>query len=152
MTPCRTPASHGVVISARALPGIGSVLVNRSGKTLYSPPQGAHGKILCTGGRLSFWLPLSVDAGATLHAPTGITGMLGTIHRPDGLTQLTYNGKPLYTFRLDYAPGQAHGNNLTDHSAVPPSPGTPSPRAGPQPGPASRARPVVIPTRAARGY
>ena len=35
--------------------------------------------------------------------------------RPDGQTQLTYNGKPLYTFRLDVAPGQAHGNNFTDH-------------------------------------
>jgi hypothetical protein len=42
--------------------------------------------------------------------------VLGTIHRPDdGLTQLTYNGKPLYTFRLDQAAGQAHGNNFTDH-------------------------------------
>ena len=28
--------------------------------------------------------------------------------------QLTYNGRPLYTFRLDDAPGQAHGHNFTD--------------------------------------
>ncbi len=33
---------------------------------------------------------------------------------PDGKTQLTYNGKPLYTFRLDTAAGQAHGNDFTD--------------------------------------
>lgn len=107
--------SHGVAVSVRKLPGVGTVLVNRSGKTLYSPQQEAHSKILCTGSCLSFWFPVPAGAGATLHAPSGVTGALGTIHRPDGRTQLTYNGKPLYTFRLDMAPGQAHGNNFTDH-------------------------------------
>src|ERR1700753_3816478 len=34
--------------------------------------------------------------------------------RRGGKTQLTYNGRPLYTFRLDTAAGQAHGNNFTD--------------------------------------
>jgi len=106
--------SHGVVVSARKLPGVGTVLVNRSGKTLYSPQQEAHGKIMCTGSCLSFWFPVSAGAGA-LQAPSGVTGALGTIRRPGGQTQLTYNGKPLYTFRLDLAPGQAHGNNFTDH-------------------------------------
>jgi len=109
-------ASHGTVISARTLPGAGTVLVGRSGKTLYSAQQEAHGTIMCTGDRLSFWFPVSVAAGTTPHAPAGVTGMLGTIHRPDdGLAQLTYNGTPLYTFRLDQASGQAHGNNVTDH-------------------------------------
>jgi predicted lipoprotein with Yx(FWY)xxD motif len=109
-------ASHRMVISARTLPGVGTVLVDRSGKTLYSPQQEAHGTIMCTGSCLSFWFPVPVAAGVTVHAPAGATGVLGTIHRPDdGLTQLTYNGKPLYTFRLDQAAGQAHGNNFTDH-------------------------------------
>jgi predicted lipoprotein with Yx(FWY)xxD motif len=107
-------ASHRVVVSARKLPGVGTVLVNRSGKTIYSPQQEAHGKILCTGSCLSFWFPVSAGAGA-VQAPSGVTGALGTIRRPDGRTQLTYNGMPLYTFRLDLAPGQAHGNNFTDH-------------------------------------
>jgi predicted lipoprotein with Yx(FWY)xxD motif len=108
-------ASHRVVVSARKLPGVGTVLVNRSGKTIYSPQQEAHGKILCTGSCLSFWFPVPAGAGAAPQAPSDVTGALGTIRRPDGRTQLTYNGKPLYTFRLDLAPGQAHGNNFTDH-------------------------------------
>lgn len=108
-------ASPRVVVSDRKLPGVGTVLVNRSGKTLYTPQQERHGKIMCTGGCLSFWLPVPAGAGAALRAPSGVTGALGTIHRPDGRTQLTYNGKPLYTFRLDLAPGQVHGNNFTDH-------------------------------------
>jgi predicted lipoprotein with Yx(FWY)xxD motif len=107
-------AARDAVISARELPGVGTVLVSRSGKTLYSPQQEANGKIMCTGGCLSFWFPVRVVAGTALHAPSGVTGVLGMIHRPGGLTQLTYNGKPLYTFRLDQAPGQAHGNNFTD--------------------------------------
>jgi predicted lipoprotein with Yx(FWY)xxD motif len=110
-----TAVRSGMVISVRKLPGIGAVLADRSGKTLYSPQQEADGKIMCTGGCLNFWFPVRVAAGATLRAPSGVSGSLGMIHRPGGLTQLTYNGKPLYTFRLDQAPGQAHGNDFTDH-------------------------------------
>jgi predicted lipoprotein with Yx(FWY)xxD motif len=107
--------SRGSVISTASLPGIGTVLVTPSGKTVYSPQQEARGKILCVGGCLSFWFPVSVAPGAALHGPSGLDGVLGTIHRPGGGTQLTYNGKPLYTFRLDGSPGQANGNNFSDH-------------------------------------
>jgi predicted lipoprotein with Yx(FWY)xxD motif len=108
-------ASHGAVVSVRSLPGIGTVLVASSGRTLYSPLQEADGKILCTGSCLSFWFPVQVTAGTGLHAPAGVTGKLGTIRTPGGTTQLTIDGRPLYTFRLDQAPGQAHGNDFTDH-------------------------------------
>src|SRR5215471_12326301 len=69
-----TAAGHGTVISVRKLPGVGTVLVDRSGKTLYSPQQEANGKIVCTGGCLSFWFPVPVAAGSGLRAPSGVTG------------------------------------------------------------------------------
>lgn len=103
-------------VFARALPGIGTTLVTRSGRTIYSPEQEADGKIACTGSCLAFWFPVTAKPGATLRLPPGFAGKLGTVRRPDnGESQLTYNGKPLYTFRLDTAAGQAHGNNFTDH-------------------------------------
>lgn len=108
-------AAHGPALSARTLPGVGMVLVDRSGKTVYSPRQEAQGKIMCTRSCLGFWFPVTVGAGARPQAGPGMRGTLGTIHRSDdGLTQLTYNGRPLYTFRLDQGPGQLHGNNFSD--------------------------------------
>ncbi|HUZ56896.1 MAG TPA: hypothetical protein VMU94_30800 [Streptosporangiaceae bacterium] len=108
-------SARGMVVTARKLGGIGTVLADRSGKMIYSPQQEANGKILCSGSCLSLWFLVSVAPGSVLHAPAGVSGVLGTIRRTDnGLTQLTYNGGPLYTFRLDQAPGQAHGNNFSD--------------------------------------
>jgi hypothetical protein len=31
--------------------------------------------------------------------------LVGTLRRPDGSTQLSYGGHPLYTYNLDVAPG-----------------------------------------------
>ncbi len=108
-------SSRGPVVAARKLSGIGAVLVNRSGKTIYSPRQEAHGKILCTGSCLGFWFPVAVRPGTRLRAPRGVNGVLGKIHRTDdGVTQLAFDGRPLCTFRLDQGPGQVHGNNFSD--------------------------------------
>jgi predicted lipoprotein with Yx(FWY)xxD motif len=108
-------AAHGPAVAAHKLPGVGMVLVDRTGKTVYSPEQEAHGKILCTGSCLGFWFPVAVAAGTQPHATAGLSGTFGTIRRTDdGVTQLTYNGRPLYTFRLDQGPGELHGNNFSD--------------------------------------
>jgi predicted lipoprotein with Yx(FWY)xxD motif len=108
-------AGHGTVVAARHLSGVGMVLVDHAGKTIYSPEQEANGTIHCTSSCLSFWFPVTVSSASNLPHAHGLSGVLGTVHRPDdGKTQLTYNGEPLYTFRLDQSPGQAHGNNFTD--------------------------------------
>jgi predicted lipoprotein with Yx(FWY)xxD motif len=102
------------VVSARQLSGVGVVLVTRSGMTIYTPkmPAEVNGNIKCTGSCLSFWFPVTTSS-ASLRS-SGLPGKLGTIHLSDGKTQLTYSGRPLYTFRLDTAAGQAHGNNYSD--------------------------------------
>jgi len=112
----QVPAAAGsAVITARQLSGVGTVLVDRAGKTIYSPAQEATRKILCTSSCLSFWFPVTVAFPHVGRRASGIDGVLGTIRRPDdGKIQLTYNGRPLYTFRLDRSPGQDHGNNFRD--------------------------------------
>jgi predicted lipoprotein with Yx(FWY)xxD motif len=104
----------GSTVSTRKLSGIGMALVDSSGKTVYTPktPAESKGKISCTASCLSFWFP--VTGSPAQPGSGGLPGKLATIHRPDGKTQLTYNGKPLYTFKLDTAAGQAHGSNFTD--------------------------------------
>jgi predicted lipoprotein with Yx(FWY)xxD motif len=107
--------ASGITVSARTVAGVGTVLTDQSGKTLYSPQQEAGGMIRCTASCLSFWFPVTVGQGAAPRAASTVTGTLGTIQRPDGGgRQLAYDGKPLYTFRLDTGPGQLHGNNYSD--------------------------------------
>jgi predicted lipoprotein with Yx(FWY)xxD motif len=104
-------AAHQV--STRNQPGIGTVLVDPSGKTLYFADQEASGTIRCTGACVGFWFP--VKAGTT--APTAdvqLPGKLGTVKRPDGTTQVSYDGKPLYQFKLDTAAGEAKGDSFSD--------------------------------------
>jgi predicted lipoprotein with Yx(FWY)xxD motif len=63
---------------------------------------------------LQFWHPLTVSNGAAPTAGAGVGGMLTTIRRPDGSSQVTYDGKPLYSFLRDGGVGQAGGNGFKD--------------------------------------
>lgn len=108
-------AASGSLLSTGQASGVGTVLTNQSGMTVYEAQQEAGGKILCTGSCLSFWYPVTVGSGTTPHAASAITGKLGTIKRPDNSeVQLTVNGMPLYTFRQDSGPGSAAGNDYHD--------------------------------------
>jgi predicted lipoprotein with Yx(FWY)xxD motif len=116
---------------------LGKILVAPSGKTLYFTDQETDGMIRCVGTCLEFWLPATSPDGA---APSGpdVTA-LDVLRRPDnGQAQLTYKGKPLYSFSLDESAGDINGNNVEDdfggthfvwHAATidTGSPATPSP-------------------------
>jgi predicted lipoprotein with Yx(FWY)xxD motif len=98
-------------VSVKPLPNVGRVLVNQSGKALYTSNVEASGQIVCSGGCTAFWKPVTANTGKP---PSGTgTGKLGVIKRPDGTTQLTANGRPLYTFSED-SPGKATGDGFTD--------------------------------------
>jgi predicted lipoprotein with Yx(FWY)xxD motif len=103
--------SANTTVAVTQLPGVGRVLVDHSGMALYSPDVEARGKIACEAACTAFWKPLTFTKGT----PTGSsnTGKLGVIKRPDGSSQVTDNGMPLYTFSED-SPGKAKGNGFTD--------------------------------------
>jgi predicted lipoprotein with Yx(FWY)xxD motif len=101
-------------VFVRQLSGVGSVLVDQSGKALYSSDQEAGGKIICNSACTAFWKPLEPGAGAPTAAPGA--GKLGVIKRPDGTMQITVGRKPLYTFSED-SPGKVTGNGFSDDFA-----------------------------------
>ena len=84
------------------------VLANADGLTLYwfAPDTSTSSK--CFGSCAIYWPPVS---GSPAAGP-GVTGKLGTIKRPGGGLQATYDGHPLYTYIGDRGPGQANGNDL----------------------------------------
>jgi len=105
-------AAAGITVEAKPVGSIGTVLVaSANGMTVYTFTKDVKdsGKSNCSGGCLSTWPALTVAAGATPTAGTGVTGKLGTITRDDGTLQVTYNGLPLYFFKNDKAPGDANG-------------------------------------------
>jgi predicted lipoprotein with Yx(FWY)xxD motif len=89
-----------------------SLLATVSGRTLYSLSAEHQGKFVCTmpSGCLAIWHPLTVAAGVV---PTGPV-TLGTVKRPEGQLQVTYKGRPLYTFGGDKKTGQVNGEGLKD--------------------------------------
>jgi predicted lipoprotein with Yx(FWY)xxD motif len=113
-TPSAPSAAAGAVkVASSDVSGVGTVLVNDSGFTLYHLKTETAGKIECTGSCVGVWPPVLLPAGVmAAHAGSGLTGTLGTIHRPDGGTQVTYNGFPLYTYSGDTAAGQANGQGI----------------------------------------
>ena len=102
-----------VVVQAVANPQFGQILATADGRTLYSNTADSAGQIVCADSNCTnFWPPYIVSAQPA--AVEGIPGTLGTVTRPDGTLQLTYNQKPLYTFYLDQAAGDAKGNGFVD--------------------------------------
>lgn len=97
-----------------------TVLVNRSGHTLYHLSVERKGHFICTNSAcVSLWHPLIVPKGTK---PTGRVP-LGTVMRPNGQMQVTYKGEPLYSFAEDTKRGDVKGEGFRDvgvwHAASP---------------------------------
>jgi predicted lipoprotein with Yx(FWY)xxD motif len=97
-----------------------TVLTANNGLTLYTLSAEKHGVFICKGSCLKDWHPLVVAKGVK---PTGPVAV-GTIKRPDnGLRQVTFEGRPLYTFDSDTRKGDTNGEGFKDvgtwHAATP---------------------------------
>jgi len=83
-------------------------LRNRSLYTLTSDPDGGS---VCTGPCAEAWPPFMVNGPHSLRLPSGFPGDVDVIARtdPDGF-QVTLNGRPLYRYAPDEAPGETRGH------------------------------------------
>ena len=102
-------ASGTATVSLAAVSGIpAKVLVGANGRILYLFQADKNGTSACTGACAAAWPPYTVTG--TPQAGSGVSQtLLGTITRPDGTMQVTYNGHPLYYFSADTSGGTAHG-------------------------------------------
>jgi len=100
-------ADVGATLKTVKIGGV-DVLANADGLTLYWFVPDTPTSSTCFGSCAIYWPPVS---GSPAAGP-GVTGRLGTIKRPGGGLQATYDGHPLYTYIGDRGPGQANGNDL----------------------------------------
>lgn len=106
--------SGGGAVATKSISGTGTVLVDSKGAALYTNDMDSGSKIACTGQCLTEWAPVAApSAGGPTSADSSVQSKLGTVKRPDGSTQVTFGGKPLYSFVEDQ-PGQVTGNGFSD--------------------------------------
>ncbi len=105
-------AAKGVTVGSESLTGIGKVLDNSRGFTLYHLTKEQNGQIQCTGSCVGVWPPLMASGAAVPSSMAGLPGTFGTIARPEGGTQVTYDGMPLYTYSGDTGPHQSNGQGI----------------------------------------
>jgi predicted lipoprotein with Yx(FWY)xxD motif len=111
-----TPASNAGsttggsgTVATKSISGVGTVLVDSKGDVLYTNNQDSGSKVVCTGSCNAIWPALMAPSGGQPTASdSAVQAQLGVVKG-----QVTYNGKPLYTFVQD-SPGQATGNGAMD--------------------------------------
>ena len=81
-----------------------TLLTSAKGFTLYTFAPDTATKSACNGPCAASWPPVK---------PSGaVKGPYATIKRSNGSKQLTFHGRPLYTFTGDTSPGQVSGNGV----------------------------------------
>jgi predicted lipoprotein with Yx(FWY)xxD motif len=104
-------AEEGTVfVSLGSATGLGQVLVDSEGHTLYAFSKDTPEASACTGACAKAWSPLLDEAGEPEPSNGTSASRLGTLALPDGSHQVTYAGHPLYSFSGDEKPGDANGN------------------------------------------
>ena len=97
----------------------GTILVTSTGQTLYLDVNDKPGHYSCTGGCAAAW-PVLKTSGAPKAAGKVKASKLGTV-KHGGVTQVTYNGHPLYTFVQDSKSAPITGEGVNGFYVVSPS-------------------------------
>ena len=109
-------ANPGAKFSVASVSGVGNVVVDGKGRTVYILTSGDHTNVLCSDGNgcTAVWPDLPLPNGVSAaKAGTGINAsLLGTKKSKDGETYPTYNGWLMYEYASDSGPGQAKGEGI----------------------------------------
>ena len=97
--------------------GLGKILVDSHGRTLYLFKKDTGTKSTCSGACAQAWPPLQVS-GKPAVGSGARSSLVGTTTRSDGSRQVTYNGHPLYTFQGDSKRGDTKGEGVVAFGAA----------------------------------
>jgi predicted lipoprotein with Yx(FWY)xxD motif len=112
-TQAGVPVTGAATVNVAEVGTFGQALVDGEGRSLYLFTNDTQnsGTSSCEGECLVNWPPLFTNGDPV--AGEGVDeAMLGTITLPDGTTQVTYNGWPLYYYIDDTAAGDANGQGV----------------------------------------
>ena len=101
------PATVGVANS-----GLGKILVDSQGRTLYLFKKDSGTKSACFGACATNWPPLRAAGKPTVGRGANAS-IVATTARSDGKPEVTYNSHPLCLFAGDKKPGDTNGQGLT---------------------------------------
>jgi predicted lipoprotein with Yx(FWY)xxD motif len=91
--------------------------VNSQGLTVYLFKADQGTKSACTGACAAAWPPLLVTGKPTIGGNVNAS-LLSTTTGPEGKTQVTYNGHPLYLFAQDKKAGETNGQGVSAFGAA----------------------------------
>jgi predicted lipoprotein with Yx(FWY)xxD motif len=111
-SPAASAAADGAVEIGTGTGAPGTFLTGAGGMTLYTFTKDSANTSACGSDCAGNWPPLTVAAGVTPTAGSGVTGLLTTFARADGSLQVAYDGKPLYYFANDKAAGDTNGQGI----------------------------------------
>lgn len=97
--------------------GLGTILVNSQGRTLYLFKKDVGTKSACSGACAQNWPPVH-STGKPTAGSGADASLLGTTMRSDGTKQVTYNGHPLYLFSGDSSSGDTTGEGINAFGGI----------------------------------
>jgi predicted lipoprotein with Yx(FWY)xxD motif len=108
--------SGAAVLTVASAPKVGAILVDAQGFTVYDFHRDRGAKSSCYGACAKVWPPVTTE-GAPQSGEGASSSKLGTTKREDGTMQVTYAGRPLYTYTSDQKPGEANGQDIDSFGA-----------------------------------
>ena len=112
-----TPAAPAAAsMSVHTAAGLGAVLVDASGRTLYLFEKDRGSTSSCSGQCAQVWPPFT-SVGPSAAGAGASAALVATSRRTDGTSQVTYAGHPLYYYVNDQQPGQTNGQGLNQFGA-----------------------------------
>jgi predicted lipoprotein with Yx(FWY)xxD motif len=111
MTPSAAAASMGTDLGT-AETSLGTIVVDGKGMTAYyflKDTKGS-GTSACSGDCAAAWPAITTESDTP--DVGGVTAEVGTIPTADGRKQITVDGRPIYTYAQDMAPGDVNGQGV----------------------------------------